>query len=67
MKMMDTIGVKYLMLMKASIVGMWLFLAAPKIILDVENRILLTKPNVDKATKIDTTQEYCPISFSAKV
>jgi hypothetical protein len=40
--------------------------AAPKIILEVENKIPLTKPNVDKATKIDIIHEYCPISFCPK-
>ncbi len=35
--------------------------------LEVDNRILLTKPNVDKATKTDMIHEYLPISFSANV
>ena len=39
----------------------------PLTCLEVDNRILLTKPNVDKATKTDMIHEYLPISFSENV
>jgi hypothetical protein len=51
MNMTDIIGVRNLMFMNARIDGMWLLRAAPKIIREVENRILLRKPNVLSATK----------------
>lgn len=35
--------------------------------LEVDNKMLFTKPNVDNATKIDMIHEYFPISFSEKV
>lgn len=63
----ETIGVKNLILINANIVGMWLFLAAPNIIRLVDNKILFTKPNVDKATNIEIIHACFPINFSANV
>jgi hypothetical protein len=39
--------------------------AAPKIILDVENKIPFRNPNVDNATNIEIIDAYGPINFSA--
>lgn len=63
----ETIGVRNLMLIKAKIVGMWLLRAAPKIILDVDSKMLLMNPKVESATRIDIIHEYGPINFSTYV
>ena len=55
------------MLIKAKTAGMWLLRAAPKMILDVENKIPFKKPNVDNATNNEMIHEYLPISFSLKL
>ena len=38
-----------------------------KTYLEAEKRAPLIYPSDDKATNIETAQEYCPINFSAKV